>query len=276
MAATNGTQQQASALALLKRANSRWAKDNADDPAPDGYLEHLATFLQPVAPSADAAPPVDDRDLNLLREQVAAAENNAAARRAELDQARAEIESLRGQIQEAGAATEQRLEGQRLELQKHIDTQESRAERAERTLKDRGKLLEQTRTEVGDLRKECETQQRQVAEIHLAMESARRERDQLAEVLAATPNRQEGDTEQLREQAKLIGELRADYDAAAADTQKLADELQAMRADRDALVARVVAADQHECAWQWHGPDEPVKPCSCSRPVPRYEIREVS
>lgn len=291
MAATNGTKQQASALALLKRADSRWARDRADDPAAPEYLEHLATYLQPVAPNKDATPPVDERELTMLREQAASAENNAAARRAELDQARAEIESLRGQIQEAGAATKQRLEDQRLELQKHIDTQESRAERAERTLKDRGKLLEQYRTEVGDLRKECENQQRQVADIRLALESARRERDQFAEQLAEarehTCPAPAGDTEALNariaelkkdalENIKLIGELRADYDAAAADTQKLADELEAMRADRDALVARVVATDQHQCAWQWHGPDEPVKPCSCGRAAPRYELREVS
>jgi chromosome segregation ATPase len=221
-------------LALLKRADSRWAKDRADDPAPVEYLQHLATYLQPVAPNADAAPAVDERELNMLREQAAAAETNAAARRAELDQARAQIDELSQQV---------------------------------------------------------ETEHREALRAIGALESARLERDQLAEQLAEARNHTcpapADDTEQQTariaeletaaiENIKLIGELRADYDAAAADTQKLADELAAMRADRDALVARVVAADQHHCTWQWHGPDEPVKPCSCGRAAPRYELREVS
>lgn len=183
MAATNGTKQQASALALLKRADSRWARDRADDPAPAEYLEHLATFLQPVAPNANATPAVDEHELTMLREQAAAAETNAAARRAELDQARAEIEQLREQV----------------------DTQS-------------------------------------------APEPA--------------------DPAKLREQEKLIRKLRADYDEIAADNEKLADQLAAARTQRDGVI-------NHTCSWQWHGADEPIKPCACGRPVPRYELREV-
>lgn len=290
MAATNGTKQQASALALLKRADSRWARDRADDPAAPEYLEHLATYLQPVAPNKDATPPVDERELTMLREQAASAENTAAARRAELDQARAQVDELRQQLQAADEEDE-RLNDLRTELQKHVDAQERRAKKAETERDKLGEQLDLERIQVGELRKECENQQRQVAEIHLAMESARRERDQVAEQLAEARNHTcpapAGDTEalnariaELKKEAldniKLIGDLRADYDAAAADTQKLADDLETMRADRDALVARVVATDQHHCTWQWHGPDEPIKPCSCGRAAPRYELREVS
>lgn len=242
MAATNG-HKPASVVAVLQRADSRWAKEQGDDPSAAEYLEHLATFLEPVV-QADKLPAADEKDLALLREQVVAAETNATARRAERDEAQAEVDQLRAAVEDA----DQRREDLRTELQRHADAQENRAKCAEA------------------------------------------ERDQLAEQLAATPapatQIDDAEVQQLRDQVaelraagiestKLIGDLRADYDAAAADTQKLADELEAMRADRDALVARVVAADQHECTWLWHGAGEPIRPCECGRPAPRYELREV-
>jgi small-conductance mechanosensitive channel len=241
---TNGTKP-ASVVTVLQRADSRWAKQKADDPAPHEYLEHLATFVQPLVQNGHGTPATDDRDLARLREQVTAAENNAAARRTERDEARAEIEQLRAAVEGA----DQRREDMRLELQRHVDAQENRAEHAEA---ERDQLAEQLAM------MPAPTAQADAVEVQQL-------RDQVAELQAAGI-----------ESTKLIGELRADYDAATHDTQKLADELEAMRADRDALVARVVAADQHHCTWQWHGPDEPIKPCTCGRAAPRYELREVS
>lgn len=221
---TNGTKQ-VSVAAALKRADQRWVKDQEADPADPAYLDHLATFLQPVV-NADNVKPADERDLALAREQAAAAETNAAARRAELDQARAEIEQLR---------------------------------------------------------KQAETYQREAARLTDALASARRERDQLAESHNTTPEPMV-DLEKVREQAKLIGQLRADYNTAVADHQKTTGELASARTElavlqteRDQLaeLAKRLGDIGHNCAWQWHGPNEPIKPCKCGRPVPRYELREV-
>lgn len=214
MAAANAQKQQTTVVDNLRRADQRWARRNADQPAAPEYLEHLACSLQAlVVPSnGNGDPSTSDAETSRLREQVVAAESNAAARRAELDQARAEIESIRG-----------------------------------------------------------------------ALESARRERDQVAEQLAEARSHTcdpADKTEHLRAQigtleadkaksAKLIRELRADYDSLAADNQNIADKLAAAEAQRD-------SATDHRCVWQWHGPDEPIKPCICGRHAPRYELREVS
>lgn len=225
---TNGTKQ-VSVAAALKRADQRWVKDQEADPADPDYLNHLATFLQPVVKAEDVKP-AGERDLTLLREQAAAAETNAAARRAELDQARAEIEKLRQQ---------------------------------------------------------AETAQHEATRSTDALESARRERDQLAEQLTEarkTAPEPMVDLEKVREQARLIGQLRADYDAAITDHQKTTAELAGVRADlavlqteRDQLAeaAKRLGETAHNCTWQWRGPDSPIEPCKCGRPVPRFELREV-
>jgi septal ring factor EnvC (AmiA/AmiB activator) len=212
MSGTNGTTT-ASVVAVLKRADGRWAKDNAGEPAEDTYLEFLATYLQPVVHPAAAAPAVDDRERNRLREQAAAAERSAAKRKAELDQAQAEI---------------------------------------------------------AELRQQTEITQQEVVRATAALESVRRERDQLTEQLAATSAQSgSGDDEDVRGQATLIRKLREDYDALAAENQNLADQLAAALAQRNSIA-------DHRCTWQWHGPDEPIKPCTCGRTAPRYELREVS
>lgn len=82
------------AIAALRRADQRWASRQADEPAAPAYLDHLAKYLQPLVEHSAAAP-VDDRELNQLREQVLVATNDAAARQAELDQAHAQIAELR-------------------------------------------------------------------------------------------------------------------------------------------------------------------------------------
>lgn len=277
-ATTNGQTKKTTVVDSLRKADERWARRHSDQPAPSEYLEHLACSLPAaaVASNSDAAPSITDTEVARLREQVVAAENNAATRRGELDQARALIDELREQAQAAEGTAEQRVNDLRTELGRHVDAQESRAKRAEAERDKFREQLTQTRAEIKELGKQSETQQRDAAENYGVLEATRLERDQLAEQLAeARAQKSADDGDKVREQAKLIGELRADYDAAAADTQKLADELEAMRADRDALIARVVAADQHECAWLWHGAGEPIKPCSCGRPVPRYELREV-
>lgn len=233
MAATNASKQQTAAVVdKLRSADQRWARRNNDQPAADEYLEHLACSLGNLtAPSTNkSAPTTPDTDAARLREQVVAAENNAAARRAELDQARAELEELRQQV---------------------------------------------------------ETAQREATRAIGALESARRERDQLAEQLTEarkTTPEPVVDLEKVREQAKLIGQLRADYNTAVADHHKTTDELASARTElavlqteRDQLaeLAKRLGDTGHNCSWQWHGPDEPIKPCSCGRPVPRYELREV-
>lgn len=216
MAATNGrTRVPATVLDVLRRADQRWAQKQSDEPAADEYLKHLAQFVQPVVGDTPA-PQVDERELTRLREQAAAAEQNAAARRAERDEERAEVEQLRAQV---------------------------------------------------------ETLQREAVRAVGALESTRRERDQLNEQLtearATDPRETVVESGKVREQEKLIRQLRADYDALAADNQKMADQLAAARSQRDGVV-------EHRCTWQWHGPDEPMRPCECGRPVPRYELREVS
>jgi chromosome segregation ATPase len=221
MSGTNGTKP-ASIVAVLQRADSRWAKDQASDPADPDYLHHLATYLEPVAENI-AEPPVDEHDLAMLREQVTAAETNAAARRAELDQARAEIDELRQQLDTAHATAEQRVADVRAELGRHADAQERRAERAERELQQRDEASQQKNEEPA----------------------------------------------KLREQAKLIRQLRADYDALVVENEKIADQLAAAQAQRDSAL-------DHRCVWQWHGPDEPIKACTCGRTVPRYELREIN
>lgn len=221
MGATNG-HKPASVVAVLQRADSRWVKEHGYDPFAPEYLEHLATFLQPVVQPDNAGPAVDEKDLALLREQAASAESNAAARRAERDQARGELDQVRAEIEQ---------------MRQALDAEHREAMRA-----------------VG------------------ALEATRRERDQLAEKLAAardaTNPEPAADAEQVSKQAKLIKQLREDYDYIAADNQKIADQLAAAQAQRDSVT-------DHRCSWAWHGPDEPVKPCTCGRSAPRYELREV-
>jgi chromosome segregation ATPase len=226
MAATNASKQQTAAIVeKLRNADQRWARRNNDQPAADEYLQHLACSLgNPTAPSTGkSAPTTSDADVTRLREQVVAAENNAAARRAELDQARAELDELRSQV---------------------------------------------------------ETEHNEALRATGALEATRRERDDLAEQLAtALQTASDIDLVKVQEQAKLIRQLRSDYDAAVADNEKTANELAAAQAERDhfakRLTERAETAKTHKCSWQWNGPDEPIKPCTCSRPVPRYEIREV-
>lgn len=226
MAATNASKQQTAAVVdKLRSADQRWARRNNDQPAADEYLEHLACSLGNLtAPSTNkSAPTTPDTDTARLREQVVAAENNAAARRAELDQARAELDELRSQV---------------------------------------------------------ETEHNEALRATSALEAIRRERDELAEQLAtALHAAPEIDLVKVQEQAKLIRQLRSDYDAAIADNEKAANDLTAVQAERDhfakRLTERAETARTHKCSWQWHGPDEPIKPCSCGRQVPRYELREV-
>lgn len=244
MAATNGRKQQNTVVVdKLRSADQRWARRNSDQPAAEEYLEHLACSLEnlPAPSNSDGEPTISDTEAARLREQVVAAENNAATRRAELDQARAEIDELRTQAETERATAEQRVTDLRAELGQHIDAQVRRAEGTER------------------------------------------ERDQLATQLTEA---RKAIPEKERDQAKLIRQLRADYDAAVADHQKAAGEiaeelagvrteLAAMQTERDQLAERLGAATSHRCTWRWHGPDEPIKPCSCGRPVPRYELHEV-
>ena len=223
MSGTNGNKQHTTVVDKLRTADQRWARRNSDQPATPEYLEHLACSIQTVAvPSnGDGEPPISDAEAARLREQVVAAENNAAARRAELDQARAEI----------------------VEVREAFDAEHHEAMRA-----------------TG------------------ALESARRERDQLAEQLAEASKTVQNppvDLEKGREQAKLIRQLRADYDAVAGELTGARTELAAMQTERDHLAERLGAATSHRCTWRWHGPDEAIKPCSCGRPVPRYELHEV-
>lgn len=283
-ATTNGQTKKNTVVDSLRKADERWARRHSDQPSPTEYLEHLACSLPAaaVASNSNAAPSMTDAEASRLREQVVAAENNAATRRAELDQARAQIGELQQQLEATHATTEQRVTDLRTELGRHVDAQETRAKRAESERDKLGEQLDLERIQVGELRKECENQQRQVAEIHGVLESARRERDQVAEQLAEARSHtcEPADkTEYLRAQiatleadkaksAKLIRELRADYDGLASDNKDMADQLAAAHAQRDSVT-------DHRCVWQWHGPDEPIKPCTCGRPVPRYELREV-
>lgn len=217
-ATTNGQTKKTTVVDSLRKADERWARRHSDQPAPSEYLEHLACSLPAaaVASNSDAAPSVTDAEVARLREQVVAAENNAAARLAERNEARAEVEQLLQQIQ---------------------------------------------------------AEQRETNRATGALESARRERDQLSEQLASVrdeTNREPvNEAEEIRHQAKLIKELRADYDALVVDNKDMADRLAAAQAQRDSVT-------DHRCVWQWHGPDEPVKPCTCGRHAPRYELREVS
>lgn len=96
---TNG-HEPASVIAVLRRADQRWARRHADEPAAATYLQHLATYLQPLMGNGAPAPD-DSHELNQLREQVLAATNDTAARQAELDQAHAEITELRTNLTNA-------------------------------------------------------------------------------------------------------------------------------------------------------------------------------
>lgn len=71
---------------------------------------------------------------------------------------------------------------------------------------------------------------------------------------------------------KLIGELRADYAAAANDTKTVTIQLEKMTAERDILAQQLTAIAEHRCAWPWTGPDERAGICV----PPAGEAPEVS
>lgn len=167
---TTNAHQPATAIAVLRRADQRWATRQADDPAAPAYLEHLAKYVQPLVENT-AVVPADDRELNQLREQALTATPAAAARQTELDQAHTELAGLRANLADA---------------------------------------------------------------------------------------------------TTLIGDLRTDYDTATRDTQKLADQLEELSRERDQLAKQLRIATTHQCTWEWPGPNEPVKDCTCGRPYPRH------
>ncbi len=144
---------------VLQRADQRWARRHADEPATAECLKHLATFLQPLVEScaATSAEPIDNHELTQLREQVQAATSATVRVQAELDQAHAELDRLRA-----------------------------------------------------------------------AHETANR------------------------------------------DNQVLADQIAALGRERDQLAEQLQALTTHRCRWEWPGPDQPVKDCSCGRPYPRH------
>lgn len=94
-------------LAVLTRADQRWATKQADDPAPTNYLEHLAAALSPLLQPGGAAVDLDqvaeveqlrterDTAVNLHRmaaEDLAAYDVQWTERTAELEQLREERE----------------------------------------------------------------------------------------------------------------------------------------------------------------------------------------
>lgn len=132
--------------------------------------------------------------------------------------------------------------------------------------------LDQARAELTDAKAEIEKLRAAAAGPRPPTVTARKDDAELEQLRARVTELEavEADSK------KLIGELRSDYDAAVDDTQKVADQLSLVSAERDRLAERLGAATSHRCTWQWHGPEEPVKPCTCGRPVPRYEIQEIS
>lgn len=111
-----------------------------------------------------------------------------------------------------------------------------------------------------------------VTHLRAELDQARAEIEELRQQATPTPT---VEPEKVREQARLIRQLRDDYDAAASELAGVRTELSAMQTERDQLAERLGAATSHRCTWKWHGPDEPINPCSCGRPVPRYELHEV-
>lgn len=75
---------------------------------------------------------------------------------------------------------------------------------------------------------------------------------------------------------KQVGQLRADYDSAIADTSKLAELYEQIVRERDQLAAQVAVVQAHVCTWESPGPNQRLLPCECGRPFPRYAVEELT
>lgn len=187
---TNGTKRAVpdtrdfDANSLLRRADRAWTNRTADDPAPPEYLAHLAQYLRQhltgdtaldPAP-AEPTPVVDDRELVALREQVTAAEQNAAGRRAEADQLRAENTDLRGQLVNANEAFNELAKVRRQNDALNAHLAEANDDNA--SLADQAADLEQ-------LRANAEAATKLIGTLRADYDTVQAERDRLADELAA-------------------------------------------------------------------------------------------
>lgn len=108
MTATINGSSQHDVLNALVRSDNRWATRTHDEPAPDGYLKHLAAALEPVVQAAasvdlDAFAKAGAELEQVCADNAALADEIAALRR-QVGQLRADYATLSGERAELAAA----------------------------------------------------------------------------------------------------------------------------------------------------------------------------
>lgn len=206
------------ALSALRRADHNWCQDTADEPLDAPRLDHLAAAVQARLDSA--APAVD------------------------VDEHQAELDRVR-------AFEEQRREDLRVELWKHIDVQQRRAERAERERDEHLAKVDQLRAHIVDHQHMRET-------ISAQLTTALREADTW-----------EGEYERVVDDklVELTDALEA-RDRARVERDQALAEVEQLRALKVAAEASTRPGHRH--AWEVQPGLKPMPlPCSCGKPWPR-------
>jgi hypothetical protein len=133
---------------------------------------------------------------------------------------------------------------------------------AEQLAVSRGAAVDQLTAELDSARTDARDLQHTAERLAVNVQNARQERDTA--------------TKQITDLTKQVGQLRADYDSAVADTGQLAGLYEQVVRERDQLAEQVAVVQAHVCSWPWPDPNERVLPCECGRPYPRYAVEELT
>lgn len=231
---------------VLKRADHKWAKNRADDPAPPEYLDALGLALQ-----QQIVGPLAERGAEGLTDSIAsdladALENEKQrANRAEQALTGAKTAGGGDQVQKL-QAEKQRLEARVTELRNMVAARDGSIDRQNTTI---------------------ETLKGNFARLKADLDEARAERDTARAQLRDAEGQPSGGVDLVhadnRRLAKDLDAARRDLAAANRTLDEIADEGQS----RPAAV--------HLCRWPVSEPGAEPGPCGCGTPWPRAAGVEV-